>query len=288
MEFVASFVDAVNGVLWGWLLLFLLCGTGIFYTFRLRFIQVRKFGYAFKRLLGNASLHGESADKTGMSSFQALTTAIAAQVGTGNIAGAATAIAAGGPGAIFWMWLSAFFGMATNYSEAVLALKYKETNENGETVGGPAYYIEAALGRRWLGVVFAVALVATYAVGFNMLCSYNLVTSLSQYSFYGDPETSKVPLICGAVLAVLVAICVLGGGKRIVKVTSFLVPIMGITYILMALVTMVLNIGTLPMVFREIFAGAFDFKAIKHIIPYAHVKRRGSLKNHTDFTSQFY
>ena len=162
MEFVASFVDAVNGVLWGWLLLFLLCGTGIYYTIRLRFIQLRKLPYAFKRLFSNISLHGESADKTGMSSFQALTTAIAAQVGTGNIAGAATAIAAGGPGAIFWMWLSAFFGMATNYSEAVLALKYKETNENGETVGGPAYYIRAAFKGPFgkaLAVFFSIAII---------------------------------------------------------------------------------------------------------------------------------
>ena len=144
MEIISQIVDAVNGVLWGWLLLFLLCGTGIFYTFRLRFIQLRKLPHAFRRLFSNISLHGESADHTGMSSFQALATAVAAQVGTGNIAGAATAIAAGGPGAIFWMWLSAFFGMATNYSEAVLAQRYKTTNERGETVGGPAYYIRAA------------------------------------------------------------------------------------------------------------------------------------------------
>jgi len=163
---------------------------------------------------------------------------------------------------VFWMWIIALIGGASAFIESTLAQIYKKRDENGGSYGGPAYYIEAALKSRWLGVVFAVALVATYAVGFNMLCSYNLVTSLSQYSFYGDPETSLVPMICGAILAVLVAICVMGGGKRIVKVTSFLVPVMGVTYIVMALIVMVLNAGMLPSVFKAIFVSAFDFKAI--------------------------
>jgi len=197
-----------------------------------------------------------------VSSFQALMVSTASRVGTGNIVGVANAIAIGGYGSVFWMWVIALVGGASALIESTLAQIYKKDDGKGGSYGGPAYYIEAALGKRWLGVLFAVALVATYAVGFNMLCSYNLVTSLSQYSFYGDPATSRVPLICGAILAVLVAICVLGGGKRIVKVTGFLVPVMGVGYILMALVVMVLNIGNLPMVFREIFAGAFDFRAI--------------------------
>ena len=139
----------------------------------------------------------------------------ASRVGTGNIVGVANAIAIGGYGSVFWMWIIALVGGASAFIESTLAQIYKKNDGKSGNYGGPAYYIEAALGKRWLGVVFAIALVATYAVGFNMLCSYNLVTSLSQYSFYGDPEKSKVPLICGAILAVLVAICVLGGGKRI-------------------------------------------------------------------------
>lgn len=186
----------------------------------------------------------------------------ASRVGTGNIVGVANAIAIGGYGAVFWMWVIAIVGGASAFVESTLAQIYKKRDKDCGSYGGPAYYIEAALKSRWLGIVFAVALIATYAVGFNMLCSYNLITSLSEYSFYGDPATSKVPLICGAILAVLVAICVLGGGKRIVKVTGILVPVMGISYIAMALIAMALNFDMLPMVFKNIFTSAFDFKAI--------------------------
>ncbi len=135
-------IDAVNTFLWDFALLILLCGTGIYFTFRLRFVQVRKFGAGMKAVFGNIRLRGEKAGRDGMSSFQSLTTAIAAQVGTGNIAGAATAIAAGGPGAIFWMWVSAFFGMATIFAEATLAQQFK-TRVDGEITGGPVYYIKA-------------------------------------------------------------------------------------------------------------------------------------------------
>ena len=186
----------------------------------------------------------------------------ASRVGTGNIVGVANAIAIGGYGAVFWMWVIAIVGGASAFIESTLAQIYKKRGKDGESYGGPSYYIEAALNNRFLGIVFAVALIATYAVGFNMLCSYNLITSLSGYSFYGDPATSNVPVICGAILAVLVAICVLGGGKRIVKVTGVLVPVMGVTYIAMALIVMVLNAGMLPTVFKNIFTEAFNFKAI--------------------------
>ena len=152
MDSILNTVNAVNKVLWDYILLFLLCGTGIYFTVRLKFIQVRKFGEGFRRLFGGLRLNGKKAGAEGMSSFQALTTAVAAQVGTGNIAGAATAIVSGGPGAIFWMWVSAFFGMATIFGEAVLAQKYKTTLD-GEVTGGPIYYIRAAfrgrLGASW-------------------------------------------------------------------------------------------------------------------------------------------
>ena len=255
-EWISKTVENTSNFMYSYLLIILLLAVGLYFTFRTRFVQLRMLGESIRLVTEKSS------DKNSVSAFQALMVSTASRVGTGNIVGVANAIAIGGYGAVFWMWIIALIGGASAFIESTLAQIYKKRDENGGSYGGPAYYIEAALKSRWLGVVFAVALIATYAVGFNMLCSYNLVTSLSQYSFYGDPETSLVPLICGAILAVLTAICVLGGGKRIVKVTSFLVPIMGVSYIVMALVTMALNIGTLPAVFKAIFVSAFDFKAI--------------------------
>ncbi len=255
-ELFSKAVEATSNVMYSYLLIILLLAVGLYFTFRTKFVQFRMLGESVRLVTEKSN------GKNSVSAFQALMVSTASRVGTGNIVGVANAIAIGGYGSVFWMWVIALVGGASAFIESTLAQVYKKSDGKGGSYGGPAYYIEAALGKRWLGVIFAVALIATYAVGFNMLCSYNLVTSLSQYSFYGDPETSKVPLICGAVLAVLVVVCVLGGGKRIVKVTSFLVPVMGVSYIVMALVTMVLNVGTLPMVFREIFAGAFDFKAM--------------------------
>ncbi len=254
MEIISQIVDAVNGVLWGWLLLFLLCGTGIFYTIRLRFIQVRKLPHAFRRLFSNISLHGESADHTGMSSFQALATAVAAQVGTGNIAGAATAIAAGGPGAIFWMWLSAFFGMATNYSEAVLAQKYKTTNERGETVGGPAYYIRAAFTGtfgRFLAGFFSVAIILALGFMGNMVQSNSIGAAFS--TAFGLP-----PVLVGIVVAAISAAIFIGGAKRIAWVMEKLVPLMALLYVGGCLIIIFANITALPGAFKTIFVMAFD------------------------------
>ena len=254
MELISQIVDAVNGVLWGWLLLFLLCGTGIFYTIRLRFIQLRKLPHAFRRLFSNISLHGESADHTGMSSFQALATAVAAQVGTGNIAGAATAIAAGGPGAIFWMWLSAFFGMATNYSEAVLAQKYKTTNERGETVGGPAYYIRAAFpgtfGKALAGF-FSVAIILALGFMGNMVQSNSIGAAFS--TAFG-----LSPVLVGVVVALISAAIFLGGARRIAWVMEKLVPLMALLYVGGCLVIIFANITALPGAFKTIFVMAFD------------------------------
>jgi len=255
-EWISKAVENTSNFMYSYLLIILLLAVGLYFTFRTRFVQLRMLGESIRLVTEKSS------DKNSVSAFQALMVSTASRVGTGNIVGVANAIAIGGYGAVFWMWIIALIGGASAFIESTLAQIYKKKDENGGSYGGPAYYIEAALKSRWLGVVFAVALVATYAVGFNMLCSYNLVTSLSQYSFYGDPETSLVPMICGAILAVLVAICVMGGGKRIVKVTSFLVPVMGVTYIVMALIVMVLNAGMLPSVFKAIFVSAFDFKAI--------------------------
>ena len=255
-EFISTLIENISNFMYSYLLIILLLAVGLYFTFRTKFVQFRMLGESIRLVTEKKD------DKSSVSAFEALMVSTASRVGTGNIVGVANAIAIGGYGAVFWMWVIAIVGGASAFIESTLAQIYKKRDKNGDSYGGPAYYIEAALHSRALGIVFAIALIATYAVGFNMLCSYNLVTSLSGYSFYGDPETSVVPIICGAILAVLVAICVLGGGKRIVKVTGVLVPVMGIAYIVMALITMVLNAGMLPEVFKNIFVSAFDFKAI--------------------------
>lgn len=246
----------VSDFLYSYLLIALLLAAGVYFTVRTGFVQFRMLGESVRLTAEKAP------DDDAVSPFQALMVSTASRVGTGNIVGVANAIAIGGYGAVFWMWVIALIGGATAFVECTLAQIYKKRDEKGGSYGGPAWYIEAALGKRWLGVLFSLALIATYAIGFNMLCSYNVVSSLSQYAFYGDPETSRVPLICGGILAILTGVCVLGGGKRIIRVTGVLVPVMGIAYIVMALITMALNIGTLPTVFREIFTSAFDFRAI--------------------------
>lgn len=255
-EVFSNVIESISNFMYSYLLIILLLAVGLYFTFRTKFVQIRLLGESIRLVTE------KKGSKNSVSAFEALMVSTASRVGTGNIVGVANAIAIGGYGAVFWMWVIAIVGGASAFIESTLAQIYKKRAKDGSSYGGPSYYIEAALHSRFLGIVFAVALIATYAVGFNMLCSYNLITSLSEYSFYGDPATSKVPVICGAILAVLVGICVMGGGKRIVKVTGVLVPVMGVTYILMAIVAMVLNAGMLPMVFKNIFTSAFDFKAI--------------------------
>lgn len=255
-EFISGMMEQISNFMYSYLLIILLLAVGVYFTFRTRFIQVRMLGESIRLVTEKKE------NESSVSAFEALMVSTASRVGTGNIVGVANAIAIGGYGAVFWMWVTALIGAATAFVESTLAQIYKKRDKMGGSYGGPAYYIEAALNKRWLGVVFAVALIATYAFGFNMLCSYNFATSLSQYSFYGDPQTSIVPLVCGILLAVLVGICTLGGGKRIIKVTSVLVPVMGVVYIAMALLSMLMNLGMLPMVFQRIFTSAFDFKAI--------------------------
>lgn len=255
-ELFSKSIEAISNFMYSYLLIILLLAVGLYFTFRTKFVQIRLLGESLRLVTEKKE------GKNSVSAFEALMVSTASRVGTGNIVGVADAIAIGGYGAVFWMWVIALVGGASAFIESTLAQIYKKRDKDGSSYGGPSYYIEGALHKRWLGVIFAIALIATYAVGFNMLCSYNLITSLSDYSFYGDPETSLVPVICGAILAVLVAVCVMGGGKRIVKVTGVMVPIMGVSYIVMAIIAMVLNAGMLPEVFKNIFASAFDFKAI--------------------------
>ena len=180
------------------------------------------------------------------------------RVGTANIVAVSSALCLGGYGAVFWMWVTALLGGATAFIESTLAQIYKVRARDGSSYGGPAYYIEAALKRRWLGVAFSVALILTYAGGFNMLASFNLLDTLKGYSFYDE----NTPLVGGAVLAVLVALCILGGGKRLAQVSGVMVPAMGVLYLLMSGTVLILNYWRLPMVFARIFSDAFNFRAI--------------------------
>lgn len=258
MEVLEKVVLAVNGFLWDYLLLILLVGTGIWFTLRLGFIQVRGFGEGFRRTFGGLFKKEGAAGEDGMSSFQALATAIAAQVGTGNLAGAATAIAVGGPGAIFWMWVSAFFGMATIYAEALMAQKYKQVDENGNVTGGPVYYIRNAFKGNFgkvMAAVFAVLII--FALGF--------MGNAVQSNSIGDAFATAFgisPVIVGIIVAVIAFIVFAGGVSRIAKVTETIVPIMAGFYIVGALIVIFANITHVPLVFERIIVGAFSPQSI--------------------------
>ena len=253
MEFIEKIVGGINDAMYTYILVALLVIGGIFFTFRTRFAPFRLLGEQIKAVTEKPK------DGKGVSSFQALMVSTASRVGTGNIIGVASAIIAGGFGSVFWMWVIALIGSASALIESTLAQIYKKRGEDGTSYGGPAYYIETALKCRPLAIVFTVFLILTYGVGFNMLGSYNLQSTFAAYSFY-DAKTT--PWIIGLVLAVLVGYCLIGGGKRVIRVTSFMVPIMGVAYILVAVVIVVLNIKSLPDVFVRIFTEAFDLKAI--------------------------
>ena len=257
MEQFTELVSKASGFLWDYILLFLLVGTGLFFTLRLGFIQIRRFGEGMRRLFGGFSLHGDAAGKDGMSSFQALSTAVAAQVGTGNITGCATALVSGGPGALFWVWVSAFFGMATIYAEAVLAQTYK-TTVDGHVTGGPVYYIRAAFkGRfgKFLAGFFSVAIVLALGFMGNMVQSNSISDAF--HNAFGVNQ-----LVVGVVVAAIAAFIFLGGVQRIAAVTEKLVPIMAIFYILGCLVILIMNITALPGAFKQIFVLAFDPQAM--------------------------
>lgn len=258
MDSLLPIVESINSVLWSSVLLFLLCGTGIYFTFKTRFIQVRKFGESFKSVFGGITLKGKKADEDGMSSFQSLTTAIAAQVGTGNLAGAATAIALGGPGAIFWMWISAFFGMATVYSEAVLSQKFK-TKVDGEVTGGPAYYISNGLENKSLGKFLAgfFSISCVLALGFmgNMVQANSIADAFN--TAFGIN-----PIVVGIIVAVLAGFIFIGGMGRIASVTEKLVPIMAGFYIVFSLGILVMNIGEFIPALTSIVVGAFNPSAV--------------------------
>ena len=250
-----NILSAVNDWMYTYLLLFLLVGTGIYFTVRTRFVQLRLLKESFHVLKEKA---GEENGKKQVSSFQALMISTASRVGTGNIAGIATAIAAGGAGAVFWMWLMAVIGGASAFIESTLAQVYK-VKDKEEFRGGPSYYMEKALGKRWLGILFSVLLIICFAYGFNGLQSFNMSSSL-EYYIPGYSDT-VYPMIVGLVLAVGTAFVIFGGVHRIGFITSVIVPIMAGAYLLIGLYTIVMNITELPRVFSMIFSQAFDFRA---------------------------
>ncbi len=253
-NFINNFINVVSGILYQpWCVPLILLAGGITLTIRSKFIQVRLFTECFKVITEKPTTEG------GISSFGALMVSTASRVGTGNIIGVATAICAGGAGAVFWMWITAIIGGASAFVESTLAQIYKKRNADGTSYGGPAFYMKDALKKRWLGVLFSFLIILTYAVGYNMLAAYNLQDTFSVFDFYVKDTT---PVIIGGILAVLFGIIVIGGAKRLTKSTEIMVPFMGIIYVIVSLVVLVLNADRLGEMFAMIFKNAFDFKAI--------------------------
>ena len=251
-----NILTRVNDFMYTYPLLILLVGAGVYFTVRTRFVQGRLLGEAFRVLLEKAEVKD---GKKQVSSFEALMISTASRVGTGNIAGIATAIAAGGPGAVFWMWVMAVIGSASAFIESTLAQVYK-VKDGKDFRGGPSYYMEKALGKRYLGIIFSVLLIICFAYGFNGLQSFNMSSSLEYYiPGYAD---SVYPAVIGAVLAAATAFVIFGGVHRIGFITSVIVPVMAGGYLLMGLATMVMNAGRIPEVFALIFREAFDGRAI--------------------------
>ena len=254
IQAIDNVVNAISGFLYEpYIVPLILVLAGLYFTIRLGLPQFSLFGESIRVVTEKPVNMGAP------SSFGALMVSTASRVGTGNIMGVSTAICLGGAGAIFWMWVTAILGGASAFVESTLAQIYKKKNPDGSFYGGPSYYIQTALKQRWLGVIFAVVLILTYAVGYNMLASYNTQDTFSSFSFY---DAKVTPIIIGAILAVLFAASVLGGAKRLTRVTEVLVPIMGVLYVVVSLVVVIMNIGSIGKVFGMIFSSAFDFKAI--------------------------
>ena len=258
LEIVMDAERAANDFVWGPIMLALLVGTGVFLTFRTGWVQVRRFGYIMRNTVGSLfRKKGQTDHGSNLSPFQAVTTALAGTVGTGNIAGVTGAIFIGGPGAVFWMWVSAFFGMCTKYAEIALALKFRDTGADGVHKGGPMYYIENGLGKnwKWLAVIFALlGGLASFGIG-NIAQSSEIAGAVS--GLFGLD-----PMVTGVALTVLVGVVVLGGVKRIGQATSLLVPFMSVFYVAAGIVVILMRITDIPGVLGAIFSSAFSFEAV--------------------------
>lgn len=253
IEAYGKVVSVLSNWMYSYILIILLVGAGIYFTVRTKGIQFRALKEAIRVVMEPKE------DEKSISSFQALMISTASRVGTGNIAGISTALCIGGPGAMFWMWLTALLGSASAFIESSLAQIYKRKAADGSAYGGPAYYIQAVLKKKWLGIVFASVLIVTYMGGFNMVASFNISDSFRRYGFY-QPGTT--PLVVGVILALIFGICIFGGSKRISRITEVIVPLMGIFYIGVSLFIVITHLNLLPGVIASIFKGAFDMSAI--------------------------
>ena len=266
VEIIMAVNNAVNNFIWGVPAMICILGVGMFLSIRTGFLQIRKFPYAIRTTIGRMFRKKDASDGS-MTPFQAVCTALAATVGTGNIAGVAGAIAIGGPGAIFWMWCSAAFGMCTKFAEVTLAVHFRERNKEGDLVGGPMYYIKNGLGKKWQWLAFFYSLFGVLTVfGTGNATQVNTITTaidtaLVQYNLTNRTALSMLNLIIGIFIAMLVAMVLLGGVKRIGSVTEKLVPFMAHFYVVMALGVVFLNIRNVPAVFASIIGGAFSPKA---------------------------
>lgn len=254
---INAVLSKLNDVMYTYVLIILLVAVGVYFTIRTRGVQLRLLKDGIRSLL-EKSTETKEGEKS-VSSFQALMISTASRVGTGNIAGIATAIAAGGPGAVFWMWLMAVIGGASAFVESTLAQIYK-VRQDGQFRGGPSYYMEKALGKRWLGILFSILLIICFAYGFNGLQAFNMSSALEYY--IPNYSETRIPMILGIVLAAATALVIWGGVHRIGFITSVIVPIMAMIYILIGIFTMITHITELPHVFAVIMENAFDFKAM--------------------------
>ena len=250
---IVYILNQIDNFMYFPILIVVMALAGLYFTACTKGVQIRLFPESIRLLME------PSGDDNSVSSLQAMLVSTASRVGTGNIIGVSTAICLGGPGACFWMWSMCIIGASSAFMESTLAQIYKRKDSKGQFYGGPAYYIEQGLHNHWIAILFCIFLIATYAVGFNLLCSYNLQSTFMDYSFY-DP--SITPLIVGGLLAIITGYCLLGGGKRIVKVTGTVVPIMGVSYVVVALIVIAFNYYNIPSMFLLIFQDAFDFKSI--------------------------
>lgn len=264
MQTFSTIVNEVSGFIWGYFLMFLIVGTGLYLTWKMRFVQLRFFGHAWSLITGKWDKHDDAGEIT---HFQALSTALAATVGTGNIAGVATAIVSGGPGAVFWMWVSAFIGMCTKFTCCLLALRYRSIDADGEVAGGPMYYLRDGLKMPWLGFVFATfAFIASFGIG-NMVQANSVVGPLHNYlanaGLTSGPVSSgfdPVKFAIGLVIAFLVGAVILGGIKRIASFADKVVPFMALTYVLASLYILFVQRENLIPAFKMIFASAMGLK----------------------------
>ncbi len=255
-DVLVNVTGVISDTMYTYILVFLLIASGLYFSVRTKFVQIRFIKDMFTVLKEQKSVPGDKS----VSSFQALMVSTASRVGTGNIAGIATAIALGGPGAVFWMWVMAIIGAGSAFIESTLAQVFKVKGANGEFRGGPAYYIEQALGKRWLGIGFSILLIICFAYGFNALQSYNMTSALEHY--IPDYANSQAPLALGIILVVLTAFIIFGGAQRVSFMTTIIVPVMAIAYIALALWVTFTNLGAVPAVFSLIFESAFDFESI--------------------------